>query len=315
MKKILLIIALSLGCFAVSAQGIKDIRINEILVLNEDSYADAYAHKVGWIELFNSGYSQVNISAAYFRHIYGNDTVTYRIPKGDTRTNMAPQGYLVFFCDGVADKGTFHTNFRLDADSAQIAANGGKMVLQLLDQSGKNVIDCIEYDVTTQTVDNSYGRVLNDEGELVLAELATVTPMQSNETHERIPKSELFFKEDPSGISMAIVAMSVVFSALLLLYLIFKNVGKLMQSTARKKAERELIAAAPTPAAKVAVAAIPIDEDIDGETVAAIAMALLRYEDNLHDIENTILTINKVAKVYSPWSSKIYSMRQMPNRK
>ena len=36
---------------------------------------------------------------------------------------------------------------------------------------------------------------------------------------------------------------------------------------------------------------------------------------NTHDSENTILTINKVKRAYSPWSSKIYSLREVPNRK
>ena len=33
---------------------------------------------------------------------------------------------------------------------------------------------------------------------------------------------------------------------------------------------------------------------------------------NVHDNESTILTLNKVRKAYSPWSSKIYSLRQLP---
>ncbi|NLR92625.1 MULTISPECIES: OadG family protein [Flammeovirga] len=46
-----------------------------------------------------------------------------------------------------------------------------------------------------------------------------------------------------------------------------------------------------------------------GEVNAAIAAALYKYlgeED--HDEENTILTIQKVKKAYSPWSSKIYAV-------
>ena len=36
---------------------------------------------------------------------------------------------------------------------------------------------------------------------------------------------------------------------------------------------------------------------------------------NAHDKEDTILTINKVKKAYSPWSSKIYTLRETPNLK
>ena len=40
----------------VSAQGIKDIRINEVMVRNVDNYEDDYGKRIGWIELFNTGY-------------------------------------------------------------------------------------------------------------------------------------------------------------------------------------------------------------------------------------------------------------------
>lgn len=45
-----------------------------------------------------------------------------------------------------------------------------------------------------------------------------------------------------------------------------------------------------------------------GDVSAAIAMALYLYVNELHDEENTVMTIKKVAKTYSPWSSKIYGV-------
>ena len=50
-----------------------------------------------------------------------------------------------------------------------------------------------------------------------------------------------------------------------------------------------------------------------GEVIAAIAMALHDHLDT-HDRENTVLTINKVKRAYSPWSSKIYGLRELPRR-
>jgi Na+-transporting methylmalonyl-CoA/oxaloacetate decarboxylase gamma subunit len=50
-----------------------------------------------------------------------------------------------------------------------------------------------------------------------------------------------------------------------------------------------------------------------GEEIAAIVMALHEHL-NAHDQENTILTINKVKKAYSPWSSKIYGLREIPRK-
>ncbi|MCL2502045.1 MAG: hypothetical protein FWE99_02825 [Bacteroidales bacterium] len=41
---------------------------------------------------------------------------------------------------------------------------------------------------------------------------------------------------------------------------------------------------------------------------AAIAAAIHLYGEELHDVENAVLTINKVSRTYSPWSSKIHGL-------
>ena len=51
------------------------------------------------------------------------------------------------------------------------------------------------------------------------------------------------------------------------------------------------------------------------EVSAAIAMALNDLNAEFHDVENAILTFGKNSKSYSPWSSKIYNMRQLPDRR
>lgn len=307
----LLAIAFAFAVSSVSAQGLRDVKINEVLVKNEASYADDHANHVGWIELYNSGYSQVNLAGAFLKFKQGDREVIYRIPKTDARTQVAPQGYLVFFADGSSNKGTFHTNFMLDeVDSTRLATLVGiNDTIFLLDQ-GQSVIDFIAYDVNTQVPDVSYGRIKNEEGETVLENLSHVTPMQSNETVEPKPKSEIFREKDKAGVVMAVIAMSVVFTALLCLFLIFKQLGKFMTRGSRRK-EKELAAAA-----KVVKSAITPDDDLmNGEEIAAIAVALRRYSEDLHDLESEIVTINRVARTYSPWSSKIYSMRQLPERR
>lgn len=47
---------------------------------------------------------------------------------------------------------------------------------------------------------------------------------------------------------------------------------------------------------------------------AAIAMAMHLYFD-AHDEEPHVITIEEVERRYSPWSSKIYSMRNTPTKK
>ena len=46
--------------------------------------------------------------------------------------------------------------------------------------------------------------------------------------------------------------------------------------------------------------------------ITAISMALAEHMGQGHDIEDTILTIRRMRKAYSPWNSKIYNMRVMP---
>jgi len=52
--------------------------------------------------------------------------------------------------------------------------------------------------------------------------------------------------------------------------------------------------------------------EIQEETAAAIALAIHMYKSDLHDQESFTITLKKVSKIYSPWSSKIYTLRQNP---
>ncbi len=48
-----------------------------------------------------------------------------------------------------------------------------------------------------------------------------------------------------------------------------------------------------------------------GEIDAAISMALHLYLQEAHDIESNIITITRTSRPYSPWSSKIWNMRDL----
>jgi hypothetical protein len=52
--------------------------------------------------------------------------------------------------------------------------------------------------------------------------------------------------------------------------------------------------------------------DVEEETAAAIALAIHMYKTELHDKESFTITLKKVSRIYSPWSSKIYTLRQNP---
>lgn len=295
---------LSILLFTVTAafgQGIKDMRINEVLVKNTASFENDYGERTGWIELHNTGYSNVNIAGNYLSVRRGDKTKTYKIPKNDPRTIIPPQGYVVFFADGVGSKGTFYTNFTLDDTG----------VILLLDASGKGTpIDSVSYDLPSIKENISIGYEVKEQGaDPVWSELSSTTPAATNNTIEFESRDEVFRKLDPSGIVMSITAMSVVFMALIALYLIFKKVG---QSHVKHAMKKEKTA---KENAGFKISAVSSDDDINGEVIAAITMAVKKYEEDLHDIEATVLTINRVAKVYSPWSSKIYSMVPPPNKR
>ena len=118
-------------------------------------------------------------------------------------------------------------------------------------------------------------------------------------------KAEVLAEQDPTGGGLALVAVLVVFVVLLLIMVVLNLVfGKVMVRHQNKKAEK---ATAQQPTNANAAPAKKAG-DISGEEFAAIAAAIHLYNDELHDEESTILTINKVAKVYSPWSSKMHNM-------
>jgi Na+-transporting methylmalonyl-CoA/oxaloacetate decarboxylase gamma subunit len=115
--------------------------------------------------------------------------------------------------------------------------------------------------------------------------------------------AEEFGKMDPYGVVMMVVALTVVFSALLLLYLTFKYVSKLYSLDIKKRFRRRN---------PEKVTGEEEAEEASGEINAAIALALHMYQSQLHDMEDAVITIQKVAKTYSPWSSKIYGLRRNP---
>lgn len=58
--------------------------------------------------------------------------------------------------------------------------------------------------------------------------------------------------------------------------------------------------------------AVSSSDDITEETAAAIGLAIHMYKNEMHDQESFTITLKKVSKIYSPWSSKIYTLRQNP---
>ena len=108
-----------------------------------------------------------------------------------------------------------------------------------------------------------------------------------------------------NGLVISIVGYIVVFVALLVLYIAFTNITRLL--IVRQKMRLKLAGDRRE---------LTRDElSVSGEINAAIGMALYLHFSEIHDFENTVLTIKKVQKAYSPWSSKIYGLREYPRKK
>ena len=99
------------------------------------------------------------------------------------------------------------------------------------------------------------------------------------------------------GWTVALVGYLIVFAALVCLVFIFMGLSKLMNMNLRSKLQRK---------GKV----VENDEDlvVEGDVNAAIATALHLYFSEMHDEESGVITIQKVDRRYSPWSSKIYGV-------
>ncbi len=264
-----------------------DLRINEILVYNDSNYVDDYGMRNSWIEIFNSAYNTVNMAGMYLTNDPKNPK-KYWIPTGDPITKISSRNYLVFFADNNPTRGILHLNFTL-ADTNYLA---------LYDVNGRTLLDEITW--PAQKPDVSYGR--ENDGSSNFVFLDKTTPKANNYTGVIVTAGEQFVKFDPYGIGMAFIAMSVVFIALILLYFVFKNTRRIYGLDLRKLFKKD----------EKAMPVISEETDIAGEVNAAIAMALYLYRSEYHDHEEAVLTIKKVARTYSPWSSKIYGLRQVP---
>lgn len=281
-----------ISSLSIKAQTIYDLRINEVMLVNKSNYIDNFGNRSAWIEIMNLGYNKVNIANCYLTDNL-NEPKKYQIPSGDPSTVIATRQFIVFFADGITQHGALHLNFKLDSTNRFIA---------LISPDGKTVIDSIT--INTITANQTYCRMPDGTDNWAISNITT--PNSTNDAlTPKVSAGEKFRNFDSTGAIMAITAMLVVFAALIVLYRIFRTIGKTNQKAVQRKQQK----ANQTEGAKVVE-----EEEISGEVFAAISTALYMYETEKHDHESAIITIQRVSRMYSPWSSKIYGLRQLPNR-
>lgn len=278
--------------------------INEVLIDNQSNYQDDYGVHSGWIEIFNKAYSTADLAGCLLKvSSQPGDTVTYFIPKGDVLTSIKPRQHTLFWADGAPRRGTFHTNFVLDKNKANWIG---------LYDSGRKLLDEVVVPAGILKGNQSYARISDAADQWEVKDDSAekyVTPSTNNKTIESNPKMDKFQQHDPIGIGMAISAMSVVFLGLILLYICFKFTGKAAIVLRKRNAMKAHNITDKQEAKEKGLGEAP------GEIIAAISMALHEAQGADHDVEETILTISRVKRSYSPWSSKIYTLRETPHKK
>lgn len=310
MKNIKRLCILLVAVFSVSVtfgQQITDLRINELLIKNEKNFIDEYGRHTPWVEIFNTSYNTVNIAGCYLTDdttglAAGNGNPKwYRIPSTDVKTQIPQRGHIIFYLDNSALYGTFHTNF----DPSESKNN----YVALISSNAKTLIHIFHYPASLRTSDSSFGSIVDGESELGYLEY--FTPGSTNKVDMDVTKSEKLMKSDPFGIGLAVISMAVVFSALVLIYIMLKVFGIVNRRRQKKNAATQQTAAT---TATVAPEPDKDEESITGQEIAAIATALHFHLNSFHDEESEIITIETQSAVYSPWSQKHLTIKRVQRR-
>ena len=266
------------------AQGAKSLKFNEILVTNTASLVDEYGCRSAWIEFHNDAFASANARNCFLT----NDPAVlnpelsaperikmmYQIPSGNEATGNHGKQKMVFFADGLPNRGVFHTNFVLNDSTENWIA--------LYDANGTTLLDSIT--VPALDENQSWAREKDGIGAWKVVTAENVTPAATNTVEQGEGKVAKFKRMDSRGLGMTVMCMAVVFSALAILWWLFALIGKLFASTisSTKKAPAK---AAPAPKAA------PAKGNANDEEMAAICMALHEHFGNVHDEESDVLTI------------------------
>jgi len=97
------------------------------------------------------------------------------------------------------------------------------------------------------------------------------------------------------SLTVAIVGYIIVFGALVLLFFVYQMVPKLINLNIRRGLRKK---------GKCDDCEV---STIQGDVSAAISMALYLHLNEIHDEESDVITIKRISKQYTPWSSKIYA--------
>ncbi len=320
MRKLLLF-SLALMAAAIGyAQNVSDLIIAEVMAQPDSvSVVDDYGRRGGWIEIYNTSMGTVKFGGCYLT----DDPAELRkslIPKNDLATSLGPRQSRLFYASGRTHDGTFYTDFTLSP---------GKTVY-LVSNDGRTVIDqlTIPEDLPAG---RSVARIANDAKGLTFAIVSPCdpTPGAYNGDPTAASKSDQMAERDPHGWILTLVSVSVVFSALAILWfffwLLFERPAKKRSLDSARDDKKSARKGTPvistkakgrmeksTPDGEVAAAiALALDMEESGDVYAAIALALhLELGATAHDAESFVLTIRPTP--HSAWNNPADGFRRKP---
>jgi len=287
------------------AQGAKNIKISEVLTNNTTSLQDEFGRHEAWIELENTAFSTYNVRDMFIatdRSVLDQSLSAPErikrmsvIPSGDTRTIMNARQHLVLHLNSNPKRGTLHLNAPVDTI--------GPNWIALYDGNGIDLIDSVS--VPALQANQSFA-LFKEKGLYTWRTMQPdeVTPGIDNVQNVVESKVARLKRDDPHGFVITVLSMGIVFFCLALLFVFFSIFGKIM---ARKSALKKARNVQPV---KVTIDAAEKIHDAGHKTnvilhdglktkgidkeiyIAVISMALKQYQEDVHDVESGIITIN-----------------------
>lgn len=313
-KRILLILALLSGFTVLRAQNVSDLIISEALAAADSTgIVDDYGRRGGWIEIFNTSQGTVNLAGCYLTDDRTNLTKSI-IPKGDLKTKLGPRQTTLFFASGNGDDGTFYAGFHVRPGST----------VYLVSNDGRTVIDSLSVPANLPAGRSVY-KTANDLRQLefeVQADAGVPSPGMPNIDMNAATKAQAMAEKDPHGFILSLVAVTVVFCALAILWFLFwiffdrpARKAKAAQASSAKSGKTSSVIpsiAKESPSDEIAaVIALAMDMEQGGDVYAAIALAMdLYFSDTVHDTESFVLTLR--SRSGSAWNDKTKTFRKLP---
>lgn len=263
-----LLALLGFGLFA-TAQTQSDLRFNEVNIERDTSGCVVEA----WAEIYNTSTTALDMTGLYISNDR-NNLKMYKIPYGSIYSQVMSQGYVVVHGNGESAGGPMYSNIDFATSEK----------LYLVENNGYTVIDSVEVPKS-----GGISRDKDGVGEWVVTK--NVTSCQSNVEKSGVSTAERFMQVDPHGGGMALISMSVVFSALVMLAIVFTFIGNYFS----KHAEPEVTSKKKKKSKKhkkeseVVVAKSKDDEDLE----LALATVVVLHKQDKHDEVSGVITIER----------------------